>query len=118
MWDRPIESAKFIDKFTKYNLGDSMEFNLYEISRDDLVGILHFLHGFFSQFVSENPDYKETIHCNFFEVVEAIALAESLFIDTSGELCLDEESWKLVKNNPHLTQYMFQLSQQHTSPCE
>lgn len=87
-----------------------MEFNLNEYTRKDLEGIIHLLHGFFSQFVSENKGFQEYLHCNFNEVLEAISLAESLFFDESGELCMEEMSWKRVKDNPRLTQVLPQLS--------
>ena len=118
MWDRPIECAKFIDKFTKYNLKDSTDFNLDEVTRKDLIGILQLLHGFISQFIAENQDYGEALRCNFYEVIQAIALAESLYIDTSGALSTDEQSRKLVKDNPYLTQYSYQLSQHQNSTSE
>jgi hypothetical protein len=92
-----------------------MEFKLNEYTRKDLEGIIHLLHGFFSQFVSEHNGLQEYLHCNFIEVMEAMSLAESFFFDESGELCMDEESWNRVKDNPHLTQVLPQLSSANVS---
>lgn len=110
MWDQPLKCAKFIDKFTAYNLKDSMEFNLDEYTRNDLEGIIHFLHGFNSQFIRENSEFQEYLHCNFNEILEAMSLAESFFFDESGELCVDERLWKRIKDNPHFTQVLLQFS--------
>jgi hypothetical protein len=93
---------------------DSMEFKLNEFSRKDLEGIIHLLHGFFSQFVSENKEFQGYLHCNFIEILEAMSLAESLFFDEYGELCMDEISWKRVKDNPRLPQVLPQLSSAST----
>lgn len=110
MWDKPISCAKFIDTFTSHNLKDSQEFNLNRFTRKDLEGIIHLLHGYYSQFVSENPELEECLHCNFTEVLEAMALAESLFIDEFGELCIDDLSWEKVKDNHYFTKVVSQLS--------
>ena len=87
-----------------------MDFNLNKYTRNDLEGIIHLLHGFYSQFVCENPELQEYLSCNFIEVLEAMSFAESLFFDESGELCIDEKLWKRVKDNPHFTQVLLQLS--------
>jgi hypothetical protein len=110
LWDQPLKCAKFIDKFTSHNLKDSIDFNLNKFSRRDLEGIIHLLHGFYTQFVNENPEIKEYLSRNYVEVLEAMSIVDSLFYDESGELCIDEESWKQVKDNPHLTQVLFHLS--------
>jgi hypothetical protein len=111
LWDQPLKCAKLIDKFTSHNLKDSMEFNLREFTKSDLEGVIYLLHGFYTQVICEFPDLQEYLRCNFKEVLEAMSLAESLFFDDSGELCVDDESWRLVKDNPRLTQALFQLSQ-------
>ena len=109
MWDKPLTCAKFIELFTSHNLKDSLEFNLDIFSRKDLEGIIHLLHGYYSQFVSENPEL-ECLHCNYREVLEAMSLAESLLIDEYGELCIDDYSWDFVIENQYLSKIVSQLS--------
>jgi hypothetical protein len=111
LWDQPLKCAKFIDKFTSHNLKDSTEFNLQEYTRNDLERIIHLLHGFYTQFVHEDPALQEYLHCNFLEVLEAMSLTESFFLNASGELCIDKVSWRHIIENPHLIQTLLQLSQ-------
>jgi hypothetical protein len=110
LWDQPLKCAKFIEKFTSHDLEDSKDFNLNEFTREDLEGMIHLLHGFYSQFVRDNSELQENLNCNFIEVLEAMSLVESLFFDEYGDLCIDERSWKRVKENPHITQALLYLS--------
>jgi len=39
-----------------------------------------------------------------------MSLAESLFVNKFGELCIDDLSWEYVKDNHHITKVVSQLS--------
>ena len=88
-----------------------MKFKLDDFTRNDLEGIIYLLHGFYSQFVSENLGLQKALHCDSEEVIEAISLVDSLTINDIGELIVDEETWKSVKNDPLLIQALHQLSE-------
>ena len=109
MWEQPFKCAKLVDRLTSQNIEDSKHLNLNEYTRKDLEGIIHLLHGYYTQFVHDHNEFREILHCNYVEVLEAMSLAESLYIDENGEPNIDEASWNRIKDNPHITQFLLQL---------
>lgn len=107
VWDEPVKCAKFIEKFTSYNLSDAESFNLRDYSRNDLEGIIQLLHGFYSYFMLENPmEIRETTKCCVNEVLMSMALASSIHDNQDGEIIINDELWGIIKNNPHLLNFL------------
>ena len=102
-WDEPVKCAKFIERFTTHTLGDTEITDLKDYTRNDLEGIIQLLHGYYTQFILDNPmETRETAKCNADDVLTSMTLASTIQKNEEGDLILSDELWDLVKNCPHL----------------
>ena len=103
IWDEPEKCAYFIERFTSHTLSDSEKFMLEEYTRNDLEGLINFLHGFYSQLIMECPtETREAVKCSSDDVLRSMALASSLRCSGDGRLVLNAEVWDVVKDSPYL----------------
>jgi hypothetical protein len=102
-WDEPVKCAKFIERFTSHTLGDAEITDLKDYTRNDLEGIIQLLHGYYTQFILDNPmEARETAKCNADDVLTSMTLASTIQKNEEGDLILSDELWDLVKNSPQL----------------
>ena len=106
-WDEPVKCAKFIERFTTHNLGDAEITDLKDYTRNDLEGIIQLLHGYYTQFILDNPmETRETAKCNADDVLTSMTLASTIQHNEEGDLILSDELWNLVKNSPQLLKFL------------
>ena len=105
-----LKCAFFIKKFTSHDLRDSHEFNLHEFSRRDLEGIINFLHGYYSMSINNNSELKKKIKISAKEVLEASKLVDCFYVNDLGDVCVKDELWIQVKENPDLLQNFIDLN--------
>jgi len=106
-WDEPIKCAKFIERFTTHTLGDTEITDLKDYTRNDLEGIIQLLHGYYTQFILDNPmETRETAKCNADDVLTSMTLASTIQHNEEGDLILSDELWDLVKNSPQLLKFL------------